>query len=188
VLFQRTAMSQAAHRQPIPRPPESTAIDYEGEVAVVIGTGGRRIAEADAWAHVAGYACYNDVSVRDWQRHTTQWGPGKNFWRTGAFGPWLVTADEIEAGAVLTLVTRVNGRELQRATTDMMIHSIPQLIAYLSTMAPLQSGDVLVTGTPGGVGMARTPQIWLRPGDRVEIEISRVGILENTVVEEADAH
>ncbi len=187
VLFQRTAMSQAAHRQPIPRPPESTAIDYEGELAVVIGTGGRRIAEADAWTHVAGYACYNDVSVRDWQRHTTQWGPGKNFWRTGAFGPWLVTADEIEPGAALTLVTRVNGRELQRATTDMMIHGIPQLIAYLSTMAPLQPGDVLVTGTPGGVGMARTPPLWLRSGDRVEIEISRVGILENTVIEEADA-
>ncbi|MDP9082762.1 MAG: fumarylacetoacetate hydrolase family protein [Pseudomonadota bacterium] len=187
VFFQRTAMSQAAHHQPIPCPPESEKIDYEGEIALVIGTGGRRIAEVDAWAHVAGYACYNDVSVRDWQRHSPQWGPGKNFWRTGAFGPWLVTADEIEAGASLTLVTRVNGRELQRATTDMMIHSIPKQIAYLSTIAPLAPGDVLVTGTPGGVGAARTPQVWLRPGDRVQIEVSRVGLLENTMIEEVDA-
>jgi 2-keto-4-pentenoate hydratase/2-oxohepta-3-ene-1,7-dioic acid hydratase in catechol pathway len=186
-IFLRTAMSQAAHRQPIPRPPESTMIDYEGELAVVIGTGGRRIAEADAWTHVGGYACYNDVSVRDWQRHASQWAPGKNFWRTGPFGPWLVTADEIEAGAALTLMTRVNGLELQRATTDMMIHGIPRLIAYLSTFTCLQPGDVLVTGTPGGVGMARNPPIWLCAGDRVEIEISRIGVLENTVVEEVDA-
>ena len=186
VLFLRTAASQVAHGQAIPRPLESSAIDYEGEIAVVIGTGGRRIHEGDAWTHVAGYACYNDVSVRDWQRHSPQWGPGKNFWRTGAFGPWLVTTDEIEPNASLTLVTRVNGQELQRATTDMMIHSIAQQIAYISTFTPLQPGDVLVTGTPGGVGAARKPQLWLKAGDLVEVEISRIGTLKNTVVEEAD--
>jgi 2-keto-4-pentenoate hydratase/2-oxohepta-3-ene-1,7-dioic acid hydratase in catechol pathway len=187
VLFLRTAMSQAAHRQDVPRPPESTAFDYEGELAVIIGTPGRRIAEDAAWRHIAGYACYNDVSVRDWQRHSPQWGPGKNFWRTGAFGPWLVTADEIEPGANLTLTTRVNGQELQRATTDMMIHTIPKLIAYLSTIAPLQAGDVVATGTPGGVGFARKPPVWLKPGDRVEVEISRVGLLENRIIEEPAA-
>lgn len=188
VLFLRTPMSQAAHRQDIPRPAESTAFDYEGELAVIIGTPGRRIAEDAAWGHIAGYACYNDVSVRDWQRHSPQWGPGKNFWRTGAFGPWLITADEIEPGASLTLITRVNGQELQKATTDMMIHTIPKLIAYLSTIAPLQAGDVVVTGTPGGVGFARKPQIWLTPGDRVEVEISRVGLLENGIIEESAAN
>ena len=186
VLFLRTAASQVAHGQAIPRPLESSAIDYEGEIAVVIGTGGRRIHEGDAWTHVAGYACYNDVSVRDWQRHSPQWGPGKNFWRTGAYGPWLVTTDEIEPNASLTLVTRVNGQELQRATTDMMIHSIAQQIAYISTFSPLQPGDVLVTGTPGGVGAARKPQLWLKAGDLVEVEISGIGTLKNTVVEEAD--
>jgi 2-keto-4-pentenoate hydratase/2-oxohepta-3-ene-1,7-dioic acid hydratase in catechol pathway len=188
VLFLRTAMSQAAHRQDIPRPAESTAFDYEGELAVIIGTPGRRIAEDAAWKHIAGYACYNDVSVRDWQRHSRQWGPGKNFWRTGAFGPWLVTADEIEPGAILTLITRVNGQELQRTTTDMMIHTIPKLIAYLSTIAPLQAGDVVVTGTPGGVGFARNPPVWLKPGDRVEVQISRVGLLENQIIEEPAAN
>jgi 2-keto-4-pentenoate hydratase/2-oxohepta-3-ene-1,7-dioic acid hydratase in catechol pathway len=185
VLFLRTAMSQAAHRQDIPRPAESTAFDYEGELAVIIGTPGRRIAEDAAWRHIAGYACYNDVSVRDWQRHSPQWGPGKNFWRTGAFGPWLVTADEIEPGASLTLITRVNGEQLQKATTDMMIHTVPKLIAYLSILAPLQTGDVVVTGTPGGVGFARKPPIWLKPGDRVEVEISRVGLLENRIIDES---
>jgi 2-keto-4-pentenoate hydratase/2-oxohepta-3-ene-1,7-dioic acid hydratase in catechol pathway len=185
VLFLRTAMSQAAHRQDIPRPAESTAFDYEGELAVIIGTPGRRIAEDAAWGHIAGYACYNDVSVRDWQRHSPQWGPGKNFWRTGAFGPWLVTADEIAPGASLTLITRVNGEELQKATTDMMIHTVPKLLAYLSILAPLQTGDVLVTGTPGGVGFARKPPLWLKPGDRVEVEISRVGLLENRVIDES---
>ncbi len=188
VLFLRTALSQAAHRQDIPRPAESTEFDYEGELAVIIGKPGRRIADDAAWGHVAGYACYNDVSVRDWQRHSKQWGPGKNFWRTGAFGPWLVTADEIEPGANLTLITRVNGLELQRATTDMMIHTIPKLIAYLSTIAPLQAGDVVVTGTPGGVGFARNPPVWLKPGDRVEVEISRVGVLENQIVAEPAAN
>jgi 2-keto-4-pentenoate hydratase/2-oxohepta-3-ene-1,7-dioic acid hydratase in catechol pathway len=157
VFFLRVADSQVGHGQAIPCPPESIKLDYEGEIAIVIGKGGRRIAEADAWDHIAGYACYNDGSVRDWQLQNSQWCPGKNFWRTGGFGPWMVTADEIPAGAVLSLATRLNGVEVQRATTEMMIHNIPRQIAYASTVAPLQPGDVIVTGTPGGIGAKRTP-------------------------------
>ena len=184
VFFLRFPDSQVGHGQAIPRPPESIKLDFEGEIAVVIGKGGRRISEADAWDHIAGYACYNDGSVRDWQMHTGQWGPGKNFWRTGGFGPWMVTADEIPAGAVLSLVTRLNGAEVQRATTEMMLHSIPRQIAYASTVAPLQPGDVFVTGTPGGVGAKRTPPLWMKPGDVVEVEVERVGVLRNTIVDE----
>ncbi len=183
-FFMRFAASQVGHGQPMLRPRESTQLDYEGEIAVVIGKGGRRIAEADAWTHVAGYACYNDGSVRDWQRHTSQYGPGKNFWRTGGFGPWMVTADEIPFGTTLTLVTRLNGQEMQRATTDMLIHSIARQIAYVSTVAPLVPGDVLVTGTPGGVGSRRNPPVWMKAGDVVEVEIDRVGVLRNPVADE----
>jgi 2-keto-4-pentenoate hydratase/2-oxohepta-3-ene-1,7-dioic acid hydratase in catechol pathway len=184
MFFMRIADSQVGHGQAIPRPPESIQLDFEGEIAVIIGRRGRRIAEADAWSHIAGYACYNDGSVRDWQRHTQQFGPGKNFWHTGGFGPWMVTADEIPAGAVMTLVTRLNGREMQRATTDMMIHGIARQIAYLSTVAPLQPGDVIVTGTPGGVGARRDPPVWMKPGDVVEVEVDRIGVLRNPVIEE----
>lgn len=183
-FFLRFADSQVGHGQPIVRPPESTQLDYEAEIAVVIGRGGRRIAEADAARHVAGYACYNDGSVRDWQRHTTQWAPGKNFWRTGGFGPWMVTADEIPFGSVMTLTTRLNGVELQRATTEMMIHSIARQIAYVSTVAPLEPGDVIVTGTPGGVGARRTPPVWMKAGDVCEIEVDRIGVLRNPIVDE----
>lgn len=184
-FFLRVAASQVGHGQAIVRPRESTQLDYEAEIAVIIGKPGRRIAERDAWDHVAGYACYNDGSVRDWQRHTSQWGPGKNFWRTGGFGPWMVTADQIPADAEMTLVARLNGQEMQRATTRMMIHSIVRQIAYVSTIAPLAAGDVIVTGTPGGVGARRTPPVWMKAGDVVEIEVDRVGVLRNTVVDEA---
>jgi 2-keto-4-pentenoate hydratase/2-oxohepta-3-ene-1,7-dioic acid hydratase in catechol pathway len=183
-LFLRVPGSQTGHRQPMPRPRESKMFDYEGEIAVIIGTGGRRISEADSWQHIAGYACYNDGSVRDWQRHTVQWTAGKNFQRTGPFGPWMVTADEIPAGTVLTLVTRLNGTEMQRATTEMMIFKIPRLINYISTFTELVPGDVIVTGTPGGVGSRRTPPVWMNPGDKVEIEIDKVGVLQNTITEE----
>lgn len=185
VFFLRVADSQVGHGQPILRPRESARLDYEGEIAVVIGKGGRRIAEADAWKHIAGYACYNDASVRDWQMHTSQWVPGKNFWRTGGFGPWLVTADEIPAGTLMTLVTRLNGTEVQRATTAMMIHDIPRQIAYASTVAPLRPGDVIVTGTPGGVGAKRNPPLWMKAGDVVEVEVDCIGVLRNPVVDEA---
>jgi 2-keto-4-pentenoate hydratase/2-oxohepta-3-ene-1,7-dioic acid hydratase in catechol pathway len=184
-LFLRVADSQVGHGGAIVRPPESVKLDYEGEIAVVIGKSGRRISEADSWRHIAGYACYNDGSVRDWQMHTSQWTPGKNFWRTGGFGPWMVTADEIAAGTVLTLVTRLNGTEVQRATTDQLIHSIPRLIAYASTVAPLQVGDVIVTGTPGGVGAKRTPPLWMKAGDVVEVDVDRIGVLRNPIADEA---
>jgi 2-keto-4-pentenoate hydratase/2-oxohepta-3-ene-1,7-dioic acid hydratase in catechol pathway len=180
-FFTRWADAQVGHGQPMLRPRESVQFDYEGEIAVVIGRGGRRIAEADAASHVAGYACFNDGSIRDWQRHTSQFAPGKNFWRSGAFGPWMVTSDEIPFGTSMTLVTRLNGQEMQRATTEMMIHSIAKQIAYVSTVAPLEPGDVIVTGTPGGVGAKRTPPAWMKPGDTVEIAIDRVGILRNPI-------
>jgi 2-keto-4-pentenoate hydratase/2-oxohepta-3-ene-1,7-dioic acid hydratase in catechol pathway len=183
-LFLRVPGSQVGHRQPMPRPRESKMFDYEGEIAVIIGAGGRRIPESDAWRHVFGYACYNDGSVRDWQRHTVQWTAGKNFQRTGPFGPWMVTADEIPPGTVLTLVTRLNGAEMQRATTEMMIFKIPRLINYISTFTELLPGDVIVTGTPGGVGSRRTPPVWMNPGDKVEIDIDKVGVLQNTITED----
>lgn len=183
-LFLRVSESQVAHGQAIVRPPESFKLDYEGEIAVIIGKGGRRISEADSWSHIAGYSCYNDGSVRDWQVNTSQWTAGKNFYRTGGFGPWMVTADEIAPNQNMTLVTRLNGVELQRATTDMMIHSIPRQIAYISTFIPLEPGDVIVTGTPGGVGNKRTPQLFMKPGDVAEIDIDAIGILRNTVRDE----
>jgi len=183
-LFLRVAESQVGHGKDIVCPPESTKLDYEGEIAVVIGKGGRRIAEADAWEHVAGYACYNDGSVRDWQTATAQWTAGKNFSQTGAFGPWMVTRDAIADGQRMTLVTRLNGQEMQRATTDMMIHSIPRQIAFISTFTPLAPGDVIVTGTPGGVGARRTPPVWMKPGDTVEIEVDAIGVLRNGIRQE----
>jgi 2-keto-4-pentenoate hydratase/2-oxohepta-3-ene-1,7-dioic acid hydratase in catechol pathway len=183
-LFLRVPGSQLGHRQPLLRPRESKMLDYEGEIAVIIGTGGRRIPESDAWRHIIGYACYNDGSVRDFQRHTVQWTAGKNFARTGAFGPWMVTADEIPPGTVLTLVTRLNGAEMQRATTEMMIFKIPRLINYISTFTELVPGDVIVTGTPGGVGSRRTPPVWMNPGDKVEIEVDKVGVLVNPIGED----
>ena len=183
-LFLRVPDSQVGHGQPILRPRESQRLDYEGEIAVVIGRGGRRIAEADAWSHICGYSCYNDGSVRDWQLATSQWTPGKNFYRTGGFGPWMVTADEIAPGQVMSLVTRLNGQEMQRATTDMMIHSIPRQIAYISSFVPLKPGDVIVTGTPGGVGNKRNPPVFMKPGDVVEVEVDAIGVLRNTIADD----
>jgi 2-keto-4-pentenoate hydratase/2-oxohepta-3-ene-1,7-dioic acid hydratase in catechol pathway len=180
-FFTRWADAQTGHGRPLMRPRESVQFDYEGEIAVIVGRGGRRIAEADAGHHVAGYACFNDGSIRDWQRHTSQFAPGKNFWRSGSLGPWMVTADEISFGTSMTLVTRLNGVEMQRATTEMMIHSIARQIAYVSTVAPLEPGDVIVTGTPGGVGARRTPPVWMKAGDVVEIEIDKVGVLRNPI-------
>lgn len=183
-LFARFAGSQVGHLQPMIKPTVSEQFDYEGEVAVVIGKIGRHIAEADALSHIAGYACYNEGSIRDWQRHTTQFLAGKTFAGTGAFGPWLVTADEIPDPTKLTLKTRLNGEVLQQTTLDKLITSIPELIAYCSTMLPLLPGDVIVTGTPGGVGLKRTPPLFMKPGDIVEVEVSGVGILRNPVVAE----
>jgi 2-keto-4-pentenoate hydratase/2-oxohepta-3-ene-1,7-dioic acid hydratase in catechol pathway len=184
-LFARFPASQAGHGQPLVRPRVSQEFDYEGELALVIGTGGRHIAEADALRHVAGYACYNEGSVRDWQRHTSQFLAGKTFASTGGFGPWLVTADEIPDPAALTLETRLNGQVVQHTTTDLMITPVPALIAYISTILPLLPGDVIVTGTPGGVGMKRTPPLFMKPGDVAEVEVSGLGVLRNPIVQEA---
>ncbi|WP_382320872.1 fumarylacetoacetate hydrolase family protein [Hydrogenophaga sp. UC242_53] len=180
-LFLRVRNSQAGHGQALLIPPESPALDFEGEIAVIIGKPGRRIAESAAWAHVAGYACYNDASIRDWQTATSQWTAGKNFARTGAFGPWMVTADEIRPDQVMTLVTRLNGEEVQRTTTDLLIHSIPSLIAHISCFTELEAGDVIVTGTPGGVGFKRQPPLYMRPGDVVEVEVDALGVLRNPI-------
>ena len=182
-IFLRVAESQVGHKQPIVRPRESTHMDFEAEIAVIIGTPGRRISQQDAFKHIAGYSCYNDGSVRDWQRHTIQWTAGKNFSQTGAFGPWMVTADEIPPGTRMTLSCRLNGERMQHATTEQMIFKIPKIIEYVSTWTELKPGDVLVTGTPGGVGARRTPPVWMKPGDRVEIEIDKVGILENSIAD-----
>jgi 2-keto-4-pentenoate hydratase/2-oxohepta-3-ene-1,7-dioic acid hydratase in catechol pathway len=180
-IFLRLAGSQTGHRQPLIVPRESTKFDYEGEIAVVIGRGGRRIAPERAFDHLLGFSCYNDGSIRDWQAHTTQWAPGKNFPSTGAFGPTLVTTDIIGENDVLTLATRLNGQTLQQATTDMLTFPIPELVAYVSTFTPLVPGDVIVTGTPGGVGFKREPAIYMKDGDTVEVEVSKVGVLVNPV-------
>ncbi len=183
-VFLRVADSQTGHLQPLLMPPESDHFDYEGEIAVVIGKGGRRIARDQAWEHVAGYSAYNDGSVRDWQRHTTQFTPGKNFVGTGAFGPLLVTRGEIADGEELNLTTRLNGQVMQHATTAMMIFPIPRLIEYVSTFTTLAPGDVIVSGTPGGVGARRKPPVWMKEGDLVEIEVSKIGVLRNRVEKE----
>lgn len=181
MVFLRVASSQLGHLQPMVKPEESEQLDFEGELAVVIGEGGRRIAKADALDHVAGYACYNDGSIRDWQKHTTQFAPGKNFDRTGAFGPWLVTSDEIGDPSTLNIWTRLNGEVMQEAPLSDLVFDIPTLIAYLSSFAMLNPGDVIVTGTTGGVGAFRTPQLWMKPGDVVEIEVDRIGVLRNPI-------
>lgn len=184
VLFTRFANSQIGHGEPMVRPRQSDMLDYEGELAVIIGKAGRHIDEANALSHIAGYACYNDGSVRDWQRHTHQFTPGKNFPSTGGFGPWMVTADAIADPSAMELTTRLNGEVMQSATTDMMIFSIQHQISYCSQFTELVPGDVIVTGTPGGVGAKRDPQVFMKPGDVVEVEISGIGILSNPVVAE----
>jgi 2-keto-4-pentenoate hydratase/2-oxohepta-3-ene-1,7-dioic acid hydratase in catechol pathway len=184
-LFARFAGSQVAHLQPIVKPAVSDELDYEGELAVVIGKQGRHIPAEHALKYVAGYSCYNEGSVRDWQRHTSQFLAGKSFAGTGAFGPWLVTADEIPDPSRLTLETRLNSKVVQHTTTELMITSIPEQVAYISTMLPLLPGDVIVSGTPGGVGLKRSPQLFMRPGDIAEVEISDIGVLRNPVIAEA---
>ncbi len=183
-LFFRTPGSLVAHREPIVRPPESEQLDYEGEVALIIGRAGRRIPEARAMDHVAGFSCVNEGTIRDWTRHgkfnVTQ---GKSFERSGAFGPWLVTADEIGARP-LTVTTRVNGEERQHDTTERLLFPFPALIRYISTFCALRPGDVIATGTPTGAGARFNPPRYLRPGDVVEVEVSGIGVLRNEVIEE----
>ena len=183
-VFGRFANSQTGHLANIIRPKVSKDLDFEGELALIIGRSGRYISRADAWDYIAGYACYNEGSVRDYQRHTHQFTPGKNFPQTGAFGPWMVTPDEAGDLGPLRLQTRVNGEVVQDATISQMIFGIPQQIEYCSSFTQLEPGDVIVTGTPGGVGSRRTPPLWMKPGDVVEVEIDRVGLLRNGIAEE----
>jgi 2-keto-4-pentenoate hydratase/2-oxohepta-3-ene-1,7-dioic acid hydratase in catechol pathway len=183
-IFARLADTIIGHGAAMWRPRNSTHFDYEGELAVVIGKPGRHIPAARALEHVAAYTCFNDGSVRDYQKHSVT--AGKNFPRTGPLGPWLVTADAIPDPAALTLSTRVNGREMQHASTGDMILSVAELIEYISAFTPLAPGDVIATGTPSGVAHARTPPAWLRPGDVVEVDISGIGTLLNPVVAEEE--
>ena len=184
VLFARFAHTQVGHRQPVIRPTNSERLDYEGELVAVVGKPARHVSRADALSHLAGYSIYLDGSVRDWQRHTHQFLPGKNFDATGGFGPWIVTADEIPDPTALTLTTRLNGEVMQQANTDQLIFNIPYLISYLSDFMALKPGDIIVTGTPGGVGDRRDPPVYMFGGDTIEVEISAIGTLSNPIVNE----
>lgn len=183
-LFTRFASTLVGHDNPLVRPSVSEKFDYEGELAVIIGHRGRHIAAHDALSHIAGYAPFNDGSVRDWQMHTGQFTPGKNFPMTGGFGPALVTQDEAGPLDDLVLTTRFNGNVVQEARLGQMITPIADLIAYISTFTPLAPGDIIVTGTPGGVGVKRQPRLYMKPGDVIEVEIDRIGLLRNRVVAE----
>jgi 5-carboxymethyl-2-hydroxymuconate isomerase len=183
-IFMRSHTSFAAPGDPVVRPRESEQLDYEGEIVIVIGHGGRRISQSNAMSHVCGYSCANEGSVRDWLRHSkfnvTQ---GKNFDRSGSIGPYLVTADEVGTEPI-RVRTRVNGEARQDDTSDRMIFKMPYLIHYISTFCTLEPGDVILTGTPSGAGARFDPPRYLKPGDKVDVEISRVGLLSNTVVDD----
>ncbi len=181
-LFIRFTDSQVGHGQPIVKPRVSDQLDFEGELALIVGKAGRHIPQARALAHLAGYACYLDGSVRDWQQHSV--AAGKNFPSTGGFGPWMVTTDEIPDPTRMTLITRLNGREMQRATTDQMIFSIPFILNYVSAFTPLAPGDVISTGSPAGVGARRDPPVWMKPGEVVEVQIDPIGTLRHPIAAE----
>jgi 2-keto-4-pentenoate hydratase/2-oxohepta-3-ene-1,7-dioic acid hydratase in catechol pathway len=183
-IFLRVWRSQIGHNEPIIRPKVSEQLDWEGELAVIIGKGGRHIPESDAMSHIAGYACYQDASIREWQFHAQAICAGKNFVGTGPFGPWMVTPDEIPDVNNLDLEVRLNGKVMQKSNTRNLIFKIPTIINYCSTIFDLVPGDVLVTGTPGGVGWSRKPPVFMKHGDVVEVEFERVGLLRNPVVDE----
>ncbi|MEL6345853.1 MAG: fumarylacetoacetate hydrolase family protein [Myxococcota bacterium] len=189
VIFSRFASSLIGHNQPMVRPPESHMLDYEVELAVVIGKGGRRIARADALAHVAGYTVFNDGSIRDYQVRNSQWTLGKNFHGTGALGPELVTPDVLPPGASgLRMTTRVGDELLQDGNTGRMIFSVAQTIALLSDAVLLEPGDVIAMGTPSGIGFARKPQRFLKPGEICSVEIEQIGRIDSPIVDEVPAH
>lgn len=184
-IFLRYARSQVGHGEPIIRPRVSAELDFEGELAVIIGRSGRHVREADAMSHVVGYSVYNDASIREYQFHAKQIAAGKNFDGTGAFGPYLVSSDEVPDPEKLSLETRLNGLVMQSSSTDHMIFKIPRLISYASQIFELSPGDVIVTGTPSGVGWSRKPPVFMKEGDVVEVEIENVGLLRNPIVDEA---
>lgn len=185
VIFQRYHETLIAAGAPLLRPKVSEQFDFEAELAVVIGKGGAHIDPADAMDHVAGYTCFNDASVRDWQFHTHQYGMGKNFQSTGALGPWLVTADEIADYRELRVTGVLNGEQMQHGSLSELAFDIPALIAYISKALPWNPGDILATGTPSGIGFKRTPPLYLKAGDTFEVTISQIGTLSNPVVDEA---
>ncbi len=182
VIFAKFANTLIGHRQPLVLPRISTMVDYEAELMLVIGKTGKDIAPEDAFAYIAGYTIFNDVSVRDYQKRTVQWLQGKTFDGTGPVGPALVTADEISDPQALDITLRLNGEVMQRSTTADFIFDIPTIISYLSQIMTLEPGDLIATGTPNGVGFARTPPVFLEPDDLIEVEISQLGVLQNTVV------
>jgi len=182
-VFLRLVNTLVAHGQPMVCPKISGDFDYEGELALIIGKPGRHIAKADALSHIFGYTLFNDGSIRDIQfKHSI--AAGKNFHQTGGFGPWIVTADEIPDPTRLHLATRLNGHEVQHTGIDDLIFDIPTLISYCSDWTPMIAGDVISTGTPEGVGFARKPPLWMKPGDVVEVEIGGIGVLRNPIVAE----
>jgi acylpyruvate hydrolase len=173
------------HKQPILRPVCSTALDYEAELVAVVGKRARHVKKADAYEYIAGYACFNDGSVRDYQRKTGQWTMGKNFDATGGFGPWFITADELPPGAAgLSIRSILNGKVMQDANTRDMLFPVAETVEILSEGMTLEPGDVLVMGTPAGVGYARKPPVWMKDGDTIEIDIEGVGVLSNPIVDE----
>ena len=184
-LFLRCTSSLCGHGAPIVRPRCSTSLDYEAELVAVVGRTARHVKKENALAVVAGYSCFNDASVRDYQRKTTQWTIGKNFDATGAFGPWFVTADELPPGATgLAIRSKLNGQVMQDANTSDMLFPVDETVALLTECLTLEPGDLLVMGTPAGVGYARKPPVWMKPGDTIEIEIERVGTLSNPIRDE----
>jgi acylpyruvate hydrolase len=186
-LFVRFPTSLVAHLEPIVRPRVSNALDYEGEMVAVIGRGGRHISKADALQYVSGYSIFNDASIRDYQHRTPQWTVGKNFDGTGSFGPVFVTADELPAGGRgLKIQTRLNDAVVQASNTDSLIFDVATLISTISEAMTLAPGDIIVTGTPAGVGHSRNPRLYMKPGDVVEVEIERIGILRNSIVDEIE--
>ncbi|MFM0619757.1 fumarylacetoacetate hydrolase family protein [Paraburkholderia nemoris] len=189
-LFFRVHTSLIAHEQPMVRPAvaDSEGLDFEGEIAVVLGKGGRHIAKEDALSHVAGYSVFNDGSVREYQFKTPQWTVGKNFDGTGAFGPDLVTADELPPGVKgLLLETRLNGKVVQSANTNEMVFDVESLISIISEAVTLEAGDVIVSGTPSGIGWAREPKLLMKAGDVCEVTVEKIGTLRNVIADEATA-
>ena len=184
VIFLRVPESQTAHKQPIQRPKVSTHLDYECEMAVIMGDAGKHIKPENALKHIIGYSCYNESTIRDWQQHTRQFGMGKNFEKTGSFGPHMTLAENISDYTKLSIQTRLNGKVMQEAKLSQLIFDIPTLISYVSKAIPWRAGDVLVTGTPGGVGFKRKPPIFMKDGDQVEVEITEIGILSNIIKDE----
>lgn len=183
-IFTRYPSSVVGHDVDLVRPKVSDWFDFEGELAVVIGKPGRAISAANAHAHVAGYSCFNDGSIRDFQRHTTQFWAGKNFDRSGSMGPWLVTADAFGDPAAQSMETRLNGEVMQSTPISDLAFDVPALIEYISTVTELLPGDIIATGTPSGVGLFREPKLFMKAGDRVEVEISGIGTLANSIVDE----